>query len=91
MDRDKKGKTPSFIESGDGFITKESRLLGITVDESLSWATHINNIVAKMSRSISIIRRSPDFLTNTTSFWVETHQLRNTVLDAFQAATTATH
>lgn len=28
---------------------KEARLIGVTVDETLSWATHINNIVAKMS------------------------------------------
>lgn len=31
----------------------------------MSWATHINNIVAKMSPSISLIRRSVYFLTNT--------------------------
>ena len=45
---------------------KEARLLGVTIDERLSWATHINNIITKMSRSISIIRRSAYFLTNTT-------------------------
>ena len=45
---------------------KEARLLGVTIDERLSLATHINNIITKMSRSISIIRRSAYFLTNTT-------------------------
>lgn len=43
---------------------KEARLIGVTVDETLSWATHINNIVEKMSKTISVIRRSAYFLTS---------------------------
>ncbi len=43
----------------------EAKLLGVAIDETLSWATQINNIITKMSRSISIIRRSAFFLANT--------------------------
>ncbi len=43
----------------------ESKLLGVTIDETLFWSTHINNIIAKISRSISVIRRNAYFLANT--------------------------
>lgn len=42
----------------------EAKLLGITIDETLSWHIHIKNIVSKMSKSISNIRKC--FLTDTT-------------------------
>ncbi len=43
----------------------EAKLLGATIDETLTWASHINNIKTKMIRSISIIRRSAYFLAKT--------------------------
>lgn len=46
---------------------KEAKLLGVTIDETLSWSTHINNIVAKMSKCISTIRRSAYLLSDTTT------------------------
>lgn len=45
---------------------KEAKLLGVTIDKTLTWSTHINNIVIKMSNGISNIRRSARFLTDTT-------------------------
>lgn len=43
---------------------KEARLIGVTVDETLSWATHINNILAKMSIFLTgaIIKEVPQSL-----------------------------
>ncbi len=54
-----------FAWSGDIEQVVEANLLGVTIDEALSWATHINNLITKMSRSFSIIRGSAYFLTNT--------------------------
>ncbi len=45
---------------------REAKLLGITIDETLSWSIHIRNIVSKMSKSISNIRKCACFLTDTT-------------------------
>jgi hypothetical protein len=42
----------------------ETKLLGVTVDSRLSWKTHINNIIAKMGRGISIMKRHAIFLTS---------------------------
>ena len=41
----------------------EAKLLGVTLDEHLSWDKHIANTVKKMGVSISCIRRCSSFLT----------------------------
>lgn len=41
---------------------KEVKLLGVTLDQTLSWSTHINKIVTKLSRSISIVRRNARYM-----------------------------
>ena len=44
---------------------KEVKLLGVTIDETLSWSTQINNTVVRMINGIYAIRRSAHMLTNT--------------------------
>lgn len=44
-----------------GAATEQVKLLGVTLEGTLSWSTHVNNIVAKMSRGISSIRRCTYF------------------------------
>lgn len=41
----------------------ENKLLGIILDSKLAWTKQINNIVAKMGRGISVIKRCAKFLT----------------------------
>ena len=48
------------VEIGQVEMTK---LLGVTLDCKLSWSKHIDTVVAKMGRSLSIIKRCSDFLT----------------------------
>lgn len=38
--------------------------MGVTLDGTLSWSTHTDNVVAKMSRGISIIKRCSSLLTD---------------------------
>ena len=40
-----------------------TKLLGVTLDCKLSWSKHIDAVVAKMRRGLSIIKRCSDFLT----------------------------
>ena len=40
----------------------ETKLLGVTVDNTLSWKKHICHIIAKMGRGISIIRRHASYM-----------------------------
>ena len=40
-----------------------TKLLGVTLDCKLSWSKHIDAVVAKMGRSLSIIKRCSSFLT----------------------------
>jgi hypothetical protein len=40
-----------------------TKLLGVTLDCKLSWSKHIDTVVAKMGRSLSIIKRCSAFLT----------------------------
>ena len=44
---------------------KEVKLLGVTIDESLSWSTQIKKTVVRMIYGIYAIRRSAHLLTNT--------------------------
>ena len=45
---------------------KEVKLLGVTIDETLSWSTQINKTVVRMSNGIYAIRRRAHLLTNAT-------------------------
>jgi hypothetical protein len=40
-----------------------TKLLGVTLDCKLSWSKHIDAVVAKMGRSLSIVKRCSAFLT----------------------------
>ena len=41
---------------------KETKTLGVIIDDQLKWNTHINNVVAKVSRAIGLIRRIKAFV-----------------------------
>ncbi len=45
---------------------RKVKLFGLTIDEKLSWSTHIDNIVVKMGRAISVIKRCAMYLNNHT-------------------------
>ena len=45
---------------------RKTKLLGVIIDETLSWSAHINKIVSKMSSNISVIRRGAQLLTAST-------------------------
>ena len=36
---------------------KETKLLGITLSHTLSWSKHVDNVVSKMGRAVSVTRR----------------------------------
>lgn len=45
---------------------RKAKLLGVIIDETLSWSSHINKMVSKMSSNISMIRRGAHLLTSST-------------------------
>ena len=45
---------------------KETKTLGIIIDDQLKWNTHIDNVVAKVSRAIGLIRRMKMFVPQAT-------------------------
>ena len=56
------------IRLGDDNIkrVKETKTLGIIIDDQLKWNTHIDNVVAKVSRAIGLIRRMKMFVPQAT-------------------------
>ena len=44
-------------------MVSETRLLGVTVDNTLTWSSHANKVIAKVSRKIGALRRSTHQLT----------------------------
>lgn len=44
-------------------ILNRTKLLDIILDRKLAWTKQINNIVAKMRRDISVVKRCAKFLT----------------------------
>lgn len=45
---------------------KKLKLLGLHIEENLSWATHVNNVAVKMGRAISVIKRCSFYLNDHT-------------------------
>ncbi len=43
---------------------RKTKLLGVMLDEQLSWSDHIDGIVAKMGRGIAMIRKCSTYLTS---------------------------
>ena len=41
----------------------EVKLLGITIDNLMTWSKHIDNIVSRMGRGVSVVRRVSSSLT----------------------------
>ena len=39
-------------------VTNESKYLGVTITNDMSWANHISNITAKANRTIGFLRRN---------------------------------
>ena len=42
---------------------EETQLLGVTLDCKLPWSKHLDSMVVKMGRGLSIIKKSSAFLT----------------------------
>lgn len=56
---------PSLVLEIDNIPVKqiyETKLLGITVDQHLTWSKHIDHIVSKMGRGFSMVKRVLKFI-----------------------------
>ena len=51
-----------FLNNAEVELVKHFNFLGIIIDESLDWSTHINSLSTKLSRTIGIINRLKNFL-----------------------------
>ena len=47
-------------------VVKETKFLGVTLDEKLSWSKHIQNVSNKVSKGIGIIKKLRPFLNRST-------------------------
>jgi len=56
----KKNSTPSTYQLHGQILgtTKESKYLGVTINENLKWSSHINNIAAKGNSTVGFLRRN---------------------------------
>ena len=57
---------PEFRLCIDGISIKQvkvTKLLGVTLDDKLSWSKHINSIVNKMGKALAVVRRCRNHLT----------------------------
>jgi len=51
-----------FLNNAEVELVKHFNFLGIIIDESLEWSTHINSLSTKLSRTIGVINRLKNFL-----------------------------
>ena len=49
---------------------KHSRVLGVEIDENLSWNKHFENVVKKVTSGIGAMRRIRDFVDRETVFYL---------------------
>ena len=60
-----KPKIQLIVENAVIEQVEEAKLLGVTIDNQLSWKTHIHKVVTKMNRGTAMVRRSCNVLTDT--------------------------
>ena len=63
-----KGEDDTHIKLGDNKIkkVKETKTLGVIVDDQLKWNSHINTVFTKVSKGIGMIRRMKAFVPQST-------------------------
>ena len=63
-----KGEDDTHIKLGDNKIrkVKETKTLGVIVDDQLKWNSHINTVATKISEGIGMIRRMKAFVRQST-------------------------
>ena len=63
-----KGEDDTHIKLGDNKIkkVKETKTLGVIVDDQLKWNSHINTVSTKVSKGIGMIRRMKAFVPQST-------------------------
>ena len=63
-----KGEDDTHIKLGDNKIrkVKETKTLGVIVDDQLKWNSHINTVATKISKGIGMIRRMKAFVRQST-------------------------
>ena len=58
---------PSFAINGEEIsIIEHTKYLGVKVDQYMKWKNHINHVIKKISRALSMIRLAKNFLPLTT-------------------------